>query len=67
MTKEQRLKKNKHYIKILNEKNPTESKLEKQKRLAIIGKKLFDSYVSSINFNLNKKILSQCKLLEKFK
>ena len=47
MTKEERLKKNKDYIKILNEKNPTETKLEKQKRVSKIGKKLFDIYFSN--------------------
>ncbi len=47
MTKEERLKKNKDYIKILNEKNPTETKLEKQKRLSKMGKNLFDIYFSN--------------------
>ena len=37
--------------KILNKKNPTESKLEK-KRLSNIGKKIFSGYMSSLNYKL---------------
>ena len=33
-------------------KNSTESKLEKQKRLSIIGKRLFNEYISNNNINL---------------
>lgn len=47
MTKEERLKKIKDYIKIINEKNSIETKLEKQKRLSKMGKKLFDIYFSN--------------------
>jgi len=41
---EKRKRKNKYYIKILNKKNPVETRLEKQKRLAKMGKRLFDIY-----------------------
>lgn len=43
---EKRKRKNKYYIKILNKKNPVETRLEKQKRLAKMGKRLFDIYCS---------------------
>lgn len=49
--KDERLKRYKNYIRILNEKNSTESKLEKQKKLSIIGKRLFNEYISNNNRN----------------
>lgn len=46
-TKTERLKRYKNYIKILNERNPTETTLEREKRLSQIGRILLNIYYSS--------------------
>ena len=46
-TKVERLKRYNNYIKIINERNPTETILEKQKRVSQIGRILFNIYYSS--------------------